>query len=164
MKTSKCADIEKWKTKNKLSIPVFTGSIDFMSIKSSATPHIIIAAGFDHKIYYSGAWNEANIKTAIETANANAKPINPPLVFENVNIISSPNSVDRLLNFSINQPAKVLIELQDETGKSIKKFTEEQINEGTRTIIINTTGLAAGNYIISISSGNVSAKAPLSIQ
>jgi hypothetical protein len=164
LKGSKCSDVEKWKLKNKLSLPAFADGQDYISNLTTTTPHIIIAAGVDHKIYYSGIWNAALIKSAVDSASKNAKSINPPLEFSNVNIVSSPNGTDKLLNFTINQSAKVLVELIDDSGKSIKTFLEERIDIGTRTLVINTFGIKAGNYIVSIVSGNVSAKAPLNIQ
>jgi hypothetical protein len=63
-----------------------------------------------------------------------------------------PDPVKSLLNLSYetSQPGEMQLSVFDVQGKQLMEFPSSQINQGKGTLQVNTTGLAAGTYLLKV--------------
>ncbi|MCW3123350.1 MAG: hypothetical protein JWQ38_2842 [Flavipsychrobacter sp.] len=155
-----CASLNAWASTNGMSgITTFSAAaFNQLDYGTAAMPKLVVLAGTDHKVIYKedNALNSTAMKTAINTALASSTTGVATTLAEKNNVSISPNPVTNNfnINYAIESPATVTMNIYNVAGAKVKTIAAGEQKAGKHEINVKLDGsLANGMYLLEMNTG-----------
>lgn len=121
-------------------------------------PKIVVVGGPDYQVFYNSnntvnhVLLQAAINEAIAATTVGIGENKPSL--NSVSLYPNPTRGNSTLNFDLNEPSPVTIEILNQTGQIISQQFYGNPNSGSNTFEVNTEMLPPGIYIVRLRANN----------
>ncbi len=164
-----CSYTNTWVSSNGLPLytPMDSGASQVSYYGGFGMPTVVLVGGSDHRVLFSTlsfSTSDTGIMRdsimALVDPSASLKNIALPTV--NFSAYPNPGSDQVSVDVEISKPSHLIIEIMDITGKRIFSV-ESEVQPGSVSKQINTTGLENGSYLLKIHVDGISASQKLII-
>lgn len=155
-----CASLDNWRDHEGLSgAKTFSNaSINMADYGSTGMPKIVVIGGGSHTVFYNAnnTVNPNDLQTAINSALQLIGINEQNTLAKSVSVSPNPAHGKTELKFTLTENAQVEVKLFNMQGAMMKNVYSGKLSQGANTIGISTSGIAAGTYLLKISSGSKS--------
>ncbi len=96
--------------------------------------------------------------------NGNTTAISTVSEVTRTNIYPNPTKGEANLHFSLGKASDVHVKVMDYAGRLVSDVINTPMAEGEQTVVINTAGIAAGNYVVMIEANGAAAAERLTVE
>lgn len=158
-----CSTLNNWVNTNSMpNVTTFSNSvIDMTDYGTAGMPKIVVVGGgYGHELYFnannSAANNATGIQNAIDSALVDVTGItNPTNTTSSISLFPNPALGSSVLTITAAQPSKANVEVYNTLGEKVLSVFDGTLQQGENRLNINTEGLAAGNYFVRITEGDL---------
>jgi len=159
-----CATLSSWCATNGMSSATkfSNAAVNMSDYGAAGMPKVVVLGGTNHTVYYNqndAGISQPGIQAAISAAlaaNANGIKENTGLALS-MNIYPNPSRGSSTLVLSLVNDKKLNMEVQDLLGHKILEIFKGNLSKGEHTLVVNTSELPNGSYLLTCTDG-VSAK------
>lgn len=165
-----CSTVFNWVNSNGFtSTPIDSGATQVAYYGGFGMPTIVILAGNDHKVIYTGIGYSASDTVTMKTSVNNF--FNPSAVqvagvnnaITTFNLYPNPTRNTTDLSLQLKENGLMQIYITDVTGKIIYSSSEENASAGHYSKTLNTRELANGLYVVGVTFNGQTSYTKLSI-
>jgi hypothetical protein len=152
-----CKLLKNWASNNGLTntIRFSDPSINMISYGSNGMPKIVVIGGSEHKVFYNinNTVNAADLQNAINSALAVADNKSEQTFASATVVYPNPTGSLADLNFNLQKPAKINIDLINIEGATVQCVFNGRLNAGANSLPVNLSQHPTGIYFLRLSDG-----------